>query len=102
MGPDWPHLTHSLPLTLHQPHFLRTSDVWIPRLKIEYYLKQMNKWQKKKKKKEEMALGISYVHFTEYKNFTFTCLMSILFMLPFLNKIGLLTLIELAVKIKYW
>ena len=57
---------------------------------------------KEKKKEEEMVLGISYVYFTEYKNFTFTCLMSILFMLPFLNRIGLLTLIELAVKIKYW
>lgn len=49
VGPDRPHLTHSLPLTLHQSHFLRMSDVWIPSLKIEYYLKQLNKWQKKKR-----------------------------------------------------
>ena len=49
-----------------------------------------------------MVLGISYVYFTEYKNFTFTCLMSTLLILPFFNKTGLLKLIELAVKIKYW
>ena len=48
-----------------------------------------------------MELVISHEHFIEYKNFMFTSLMSILFILLFLNEMRILKLAEFSVIIKY-